>query len=71
MLMNTGTQRLVWPSFGSWLTWGMGSENENLPGFVALCPGDAGGRSRQLAQRLPPGVYQGTYVDTSKEDPEP
>ena len=25
MLMNTGTQRLVWPSFGSWLTWGMGA----------------------------------------------
>ena len=39
MLMNSGDQRLVRPSFGSWLTWGMGSENQNLPGFVALCPG--------------------------------
>ncbi|MEL0059901.1 MAG: DUF1501 domain-containing protein [Verrucomicrobiales bacterium] len=70
MLMNTGTQRLVWPSFGSWLTWGMGSENENLPGFVALCPGGmpVGGAGNWRSAFLP-GVYQGTYVDTSKEDP--
>jgi hypothetical protein len=38
MLMNTGDQRLVRPSLGSWLTWGMGSVNENLPAFIALCP---------------------------------
>lgn len=39
MLMNTGDQRLVRPSLGSWLTWGMGTINQNLPAFVALCPG--------------------------------
>ena len=41
MLMNTGAERvnLVRPSVGSWVTYGLGSENENLPGFVALCPG--------------------------------
>ncbi|NBQ23105.1 MAG: DUF1501 domain-containing protein, partial [Verrucomicrobia bacterium] len=70
MLMNTGTQRLVWPSLGSWLTWGMGSENENLPGFVALCPGGmpVGGAGNWRSAFLP-GVYQGTYVDTSRDDP--
>ena len=70
MLMNTGTQRLVWPSFGSWLTWGMGTDNENLPGFVALCPGGmpVGGAGNWRSAFLP-GVYQGTHVDSSKTDP--
>jgi hypothetical protein len=70
MLMNTGTQRLVWPSFGSWLTWGMGTDNENLPGFVALCPGGmpVGGAGNWRRACLP-GVYQGTHVDSSKTDP--
>src|SRR5262245_22484421 len=38
MLMNCGEARLVRPSFGSWVTYGLGSENQNLPGFIALCP---------------------------------
>lgn len=70
MLMNTGDSRLVRPSFGSWLTWGMGSDNENLPGFIALCPGGlpvAGAGNWRSA--FLPGVYQGTLVDTSKADP--
>ena len=70
MLMNSGSQRLVRPSFGSWLTWGMGSDNENLPGFVALCPGGmpVGGAGNWRSAFLP-GVYQGTRVDTSQADP--
>ena len=39
MMMNTGTTQQSRPSFGSWLTYGLGSENRNLPGFVVLCPG--------------------------------
>lgn len=70
MLMNTGDQRLVRPSLGSWLNWGMGSENDNLPGFVALCPGGhpVGGTNNWRSAFLP-GVYQGTLIDTSQEDP--
>lgn len=70
MLMNTGDQRLVRPSMGSWLTWGMGSENQNLPGFVVLCPGGlpVGGAGNWRSAFLP-GVFQGTLVDTSKTDP--
>ncbi len=70
MLMNTGDQRLVRPSFGSWLTWGMGSENQNLPAFVALCPGGmpVGGAANWRSAFLP-GSYQGTHVDTSQADP--
>src|SRR6184192_2570219 len=39
LLMNCGEARLIRPSMGSWITYGMGSENQNLPGFVVLCPG--------------------------------
>jgi len=70
MLMNTGDQRLVRPSIGSWLTWGIGSDNQNLPGFVALCPGGlpVGGAGNWRSAFLP-GAYQGTLIDTSKTDP--
>src|SRR5262245_14610306 len=39
MLMNCGDGRLPRPSMGSWVTYGLGSENQNLPGFIAMCPG--------------------------------
>ena len=39
MLMNTGDSRLIRPSMGSWLSYGLGTANENLPSFVAMCPG--------------------------------
>lgn len=70
MLMNSGHSRLVRPSFGSWLNWGMGSANENLPGFIALCPGGlpVGGAANWRSAFLP-GVYQGTLVNTSETDP--
>lgn len=70
MLMNTGDQRLVRPSMGAWLTWGIGTENQNLPGFVALCPGGlpvAGAGNWRSA--FLPGSFQGTYIDTAKSDP--
>lgn len=69
MLMNCGDGRLIRPSFGSWLTYGLGTENQNLPGFISMCPGGypitetANWRSAFL-----PGVYQGTYLDTKHED---
>lgn len=66
MLMNTGESRLVRPSMGSWLTYGLGSENENLPSFVAMCPGGYPIKESQNWQNgFLPGKYQGTYVDSS------
>src|SRR5258706_13563888 len=65
MMMNCGDVRQVRPSFGSWITYGLGSENQNLPGFIALCPdglptqGNQNWRSAFL-----PGAYQGTRIDT-------
>ena len=68
MLMNTGESRLVRPSMGSWLTYGLGSENDNLPAFVTMCPGGYPIKESQNWQNaFLPGKYQATYVDSSGE----
>jgi hypothetical protein len=65
LLMNCGESRLVRPSMGSWLTYGLGTENLNLPGFIAMVPGGYPIVETQNWQSaFLPGVYQGTYVDT-------
>jgi hypothetical protein len=65
LLMNTGESRLVRPSLGSWVTYGLGTENQNLPGFVSMCPGGVPLLESQNWQcAFLPGVFQGTYVDT-------
>ena len=65
LLMNCGDARLVRPAMGSWVTYGLGSENQNLPGFIAMCPGGYPIQESQNWQSgFLPGVYQGTYIDT-------
>jgi hypothetical protein len=65
MLMNCGETRLPRPSVGSWVTYGLGSENENLPGFIAMCPGGYPIVATQnWRSAFLPGAYQGTYIDT-------
>ena len=62
IMMNTGSIRFTRPSVGSWVTYGLGSENQNLPGFIALSPGGVAARNMQSA--FLPGAYQGTAVNT-------
>ena len=65
LLMNCGEARLSAPSMGSWVTYGLGTENQNLPGFIAMCPGGYPIQESQNWQTgFLPGVYQGTYIDT-------
>ena len=65
MLMNCGDGRLQRPSMGSWITYGLGSENQNLPGFVAMCPGGYPIVATQnWRSAFLPGAFQGTYIDT-------
>jgi arylsulfatase A-like enzyme len=65
MLMNCGESRLTRPSMGSWVTYGLGTDNQNLPGFIAMCPGGYPIKETQNWQAaFLPGVYQGTHVDT-------
>jgi hypothetical protein len=64
IMMNTGS-RLVRPSLGSWVLYGLGSENQNMPGFISLRPGGTppGGTSNWQSAFLP-GIYQGVSINT-------
>ncbi|HEX4610164.1 MAG TPA: DUF1501 domain-containing protein [Urbifossiella sp.] len=69
LLMNTGDGRQPRPSVGSWVTYGLGSENRNLPGFVVMCPGGYPiVTTHNWRSSFLPGVYQGTYLDTRTTD---
>ena len=67
LLMNCGDSRLPRPSMGSWITYGLGTENQNLPGFVSLCPGYPIQESQNWQSGFLPGIFQGTYIDTRKQ----
>ncbi len=60
--MHTGEQTFSRPSLGSWLLYGLGSENRNLPGFVVIAPTDTQGSMGWSASFLP-AAYQGTLVN--------
>src|SRR5205823_448742 len=65
LLMNCGDGRLPRPSMGAWVTYGLGSENQNLPGFIAMCPGGYPIVATQnWRAAFLPGAYQGTYINT-------
>jgi hypothetical protein len=69
MLMNCGDGRLPRPSMGAWVTYGLGSENQNLPGFVAMCPGGYPIVATQnWRAAFLPGAYQGTYINSQHTD---
>jgi hypothetical protein len=64
MLMNCGDSVQARPSMGAWVLYGMGTENQNLPGFIAMCPGGYPIKDAENWQNaFLPGVYQGTFVD--------
>jgi hypothetical protein len=65
MMMNCGDGRLPRPSMGSWICYGLGSENQNLPGFIAMCPGGYPIVATQnWRSAFLPGALQGTYIDS-------
>jgi hypothetical protein len=65
-LMNCGDGRQPRPSLGSWVTYGLGSENKNLPGFIVMCPGGYPIVTTQnWRSAFLPGVFQGTYIDSA------
>ncbi len=71
LLMNCGDARLIRPSMGSWVTYGLGTENQNLPGFIVMCPGGYPIQESQNWQSgFLPGAFQGTHIDTQHEEVE-
>jgi hypothetical protein len=65
--MNTGERVASRPSLGSWVTYGLGSENQNLPGFIAIGPGPLIEGSRQYGSSFLPAAYQGTFVSDIRQ----
>src|SRR5687768_11668954 len=67
LLVYTGSPRPGRPSFGSWVTYGLGSENENLPGFVVLISSGVqpNGGKNSFGSGFLPGVYQGVQCRSS------
>ena len=61
-MMNLGSLQVGRPSLGSWLSYGLGTENQNLPGFVVLCPGVPVMGNQNWSSAFLPGVYQGTHI---------
>ena len=62
LLMNTGDRVFSRPSLGAWVTYGLGTENQNLPGFIAIGPGPLIEGARQYGASFLPAAYQGTFV---------
>jgi len=65
MLMNCGDATLPRPCMGAWVTYGLGTDNQNLPGFIAMCPNGYPIKDAENWQAaFLPGAYQGTYIDS-------
>ncbi len=68
--MNNGTITPKRPSMGSWFLYGLGTENENLPGYVVLCPGRPVRFAELWSSAFLPAEFQGTYINHSNLNPE-
>jgi hypothetical protein len=68
-LINNGTMTPNRPSMGSWLSYGLGTENENLPAYIVLCPGKPVEGPRTWSSAFLPGKHQGTHINHSNLEP--
>ena len=62
LMMHTGTSQFVRPSLGAWTLYGLGTENENLPGFIAIKPVGRNGGPQNYGSGFLPAIYQGTRI---------
>jgi hypothetical protein len=69
LMMTCGEQQPTRPSMGSWLLYGLGSVNQNLPGFVVLCPGKPVVGPQLWSNSFLPGIFQGAHINNSRIDP--
>jgi hypothetical protein len=69
LMMNSGNMQPIRPSMGSWLTYALGSDNQNLPGFIVLCPGKPVVGPQLWSNSFLPGIYQGTHINNSSINP--
>ena len=62
LFLHCGATSFIRPSMGSWVSYGLGSENENLPGFLTISPSSGNGGPRNYGNAFLPAVYQGTAL---------
>jgi hypothetical protein len=60
--LHTGSDTFIRPSMGSWITYGLGTENEDLPGYITVCPNLSHGGVNNWSSAFLPAVYQGTPI---------
>ncbi|MFN0103087.1 MAG: DUF1501 domain-containing protein [Bryobacteraceae bacterium] len=60
--LHTGSDTFVRPSMGSWVTYGLGSENSNMPGFITICPTQSHGGANNFGSAFLPAPYAGTSI---------
>jgi len=60
LFLHCGSTTFIRPSMGSWVLYGLGTENQNLPGFVSIAPSSGNGGARNYGNAFLPPVYQGT-----------
>ncbi|MCC6507855.1 MAG: DUF1501 domain-containing protein [Pirellulaceae bacterium] len=65
LFLHCGSTNFVRPSFGSWVSYGLGSENEDLPAFVSIAPSVGNGGPRNYGSAFLPAKYQGTAIGTA------
>jgi Protein of unknown function (DUF1501) len=70
LMMNSGEMQPIRPSYGSWMLYGLGTENQNLPGFVTMCPGFPVVGPQLWSNSFLPGIFQGTHINNSNFDPQ-
>lgn len=70
LLMNNGTILPTRPSMGSWMSYGLGSENADLPPYIVLCPGKPVRFSILWTSAFLPGSHQGTYINHREPVPD-
>ncbi len=68
--LHTGSDTFVRPSMGSWITYGLGTENQNLPGFITICPTLTHGGVNNYASAFLPAVYHGTPIGNASTSSE-
>jgi hypothetical protein len=68
-MMNNGSITPTRPSMGAWLSYGLGTENANLPGYVVLCPGRPVRFAELWSSGFLPAEHQGTYINHTDLDP--
>jgi len=69
-VMNCGHQLPGRPSVGAWVTYGLGTDNQNLPGFIVLCPGFPVLGSSLWSAGYMPSIYQGVHIQNDAVEPE-